>query len=496
MKLNKYFLIGAMGLGLFACSDELDGNGQNGSLPQEGTTYAAVMLKFGNGDVARNVEGDYNDNDTHPQVKTKEEAVKRLQIIVLSGNTVEVRQVYLPNGGENDTDTSDDIATDNKYIIKMQPGEKTFYAVVNAETDFTGTTETELNKYLTDAVTNKKTSDLTADATGFMMTSVKQVDQTIVADVDKNSAPEKNPVKIEVDRVVAKVTVKKSETVSTPLNNMTLGKVEFALGNADLDATVIPNTATAKSGFFRMQKNDYMTPYSNFIPVSTDVHTVPDNNAYKNIVTSVSGVEGVTDGDYPTPLYCLENVHTAGNYWQKNTTYAAIRAEILCTKVVEITVTGEDDAMAWTGNVTDVSPAPTSIKPFYYIYAPETLRGHLILKETLEAETLKTSLGLDTSATITDVLEKLKSLNSDFSISEEYDGHGYYEVWPNLSGTGDNAVSPIYRNNWYELTITKLTLPGKPAIDIEDEHLLPPTNAEVQVVLRAWNKVEHNVELQ
>lgn len=38
MKLNKYFMMGAMGLSLVACSDNLDDNGQsaNGTNPNEG----------------------------------------------------------------------------------------------------------------------------------------------------------------------------------------------------------------------------------------------------------------------------------------------------------------------------------------------------------------------------------------------------------------------------------------------------------------------------
>ena len=57
MKLNKYFMMGAMGLSLVACSDNLDENGQsaNGTNPNEGTTYVAFAVDF-NGTQSRATE--------------------------------------------------------------------------------------------------------------------------------------------------------------------------------------------------------------------------------------------------------------------------------------------------------------------------------------------------------------------------------------------------------------------------------------------------------
>ena len=47
MKQNKLFLMAAMGLGLFACSEnELEGNGPEGA-QNEGTTYVGFTIDFG-----------------------------------------------------------------------------------------------------------------------------------------------------------------------------------------------------------------------------------------------------------------------------------------------------------------------------------------------------------------------------------------------------------------------------------------------------------------
>lgn len=509
MKLNKLFLMGAMGLGLFACSDELNvENGQNGGNAQEGTTYAAITLKFGEGSTARNIPGDYDDADANQGVNTKETAVKTLRIVVVSGTTVEVNKFYKTGYTEGDASADGAVinAKEGKYLISMTPGAKTFYAIVNEDAAFakTETTKAKLDEYLANPVA-KTTSVITADDKGFMMTSVEPVNVDISPNVTAGEAPAQNAVNVEVDRVVAKITVKKAATITSPLNNVTLGKVEVAIGNADLNATVIPTSNTTdKAGFYRMQKSlssDYTTPYYSFAPTKNEAHTAPVDDDFVNITT------GTAPNDYVTPFYCLENIHAEGNYMQKNTTYAAIRAEIFCTKVVNFTVANAGDetnpnyTLTWNNDVTNTPGS--NVVSFRYLYGPEELRGRYVLESYLETnvETWLKTLGVTDESMpttmdekLTTLFEKFKAINTDFSISEKYDGHGYYEVWPNLvKGTG---VSPIYRNNWYELTITKLTLPGKPAIEIEDKPIEYPTNAEVTVKVRDWRKVQHNVDLQ
>lgn len=56
MKLNKFFLMFAIGLGLFACSEnELEGNGPEG-VQNEGTTYVGFSLKFNDANTRADVE--------------------------------------------------------------------------------------------------------------------------------------------------------------------------------------------------------------------------------------------------------------------------------------------------------------------------------------------------------------------------------------------------------------------------------------------------------
>ena len=88
-----------------------------------------------------------------------------------------------------------------------------------------------------------------------------------------------------------------------------------------------------------------------------------------------------------------------------------------------------------------------------------------------------------------------------YAFTDPYKGGvGYYNIWVNdlkkTNGTYEN-IAPVFRNDWYDLTIQSIKLPGDPNPDIDpDQPIHPDTNVGVLLKLRAWNKVSHNVDLQ
>ena len=79
-------------------------------------------------------------------------------------------------------------------------------------------------------------------------------------------------------------------------------------------------------------------------------------------------------------------------------------------------------------------------------------------------------------------------------------GKGYYNVWVNdlkkTNGSYEN-LAPVFRNDWYDLTINDIQLPGDPQPDIDpEEPIHPDTYMAVTLTVRLWNKVTHNVDLQ
>lgn len=176
MKLNKLFLMAAMGLGLFACSEnELEGNGPEGA-QNEGTTYVGLKINFNSSSTRATgdqpIEGTEDDGD---------------------GNEAKVSDVrILVTDADGKSQFNDVVKVDNessKYIFQITPGIKKFYAVVNGEAlnlstelaNWTG------NKLLLE----KKASELyeynatATDGKGFLMSSVAAVERTIQDNVSE-----------------------------------------------------------------------------------------------------------------------------------------------------------------------------------------------------------------------------------------------------------------------------------------------------------------------
>lgn len=483
MKLNKYFLIGAMGLGLFACSDDLNENGQVGNEQNGGKTYVAIALNYGTSsrDV---VDGDYNDTDLDEAVAKEESKVTSLRIIVASNGTAEKNETY---------DISE--FPTKPYVLEITSGQKDFYAIINEDAEYTETDD--LEDYLNKNV-NKTALAITTGATnkGFLMTG--KTSKYINPEVEKDEAADMNPVELTVDRVAAKVTVTSADNLNNNLakNISKIGNIEFAIGNADLNATTGDGfIAATMAGFFRIAQTDNKTPYYEFVPKEGTSYTHTAPTAYSPITISNQNSKAKS-------LYCLENTHASGSYKQGNTTYAAFKVPIYLKTAVTFTYTPESEpSTAESATVDNLEENVTyeqdaDPKAFYYIYAPENLRGRYILSshiDNLKTQMNITEEGAEGRKQVINKLTKLVSL----SISDEYkDGHGYYKTWLNPDGNAEN--SPVLRNNWYEMNITKLTLPGnpeEPGIDPTDP-LTPPTNASVTVTLRKWNYVKHDVELQ
>lgn len=489
MKLNKYFLIGAMGLGLFACSDDLNENGQVGNEQNGGKTYVAIALNYGTSSRAV-VDGDYNDTDLDENVAEVESKVTSLRIIVASNGTAEINEKYNISAFPT-----------TPYVLEMTSGQKDFYAIINEDAEYAATDNLEdyLNKNI-----NKTALAITTGAgdKGFLMTG--KTSKYINPEVEEGEAAAMNPVELTVDRVAAKVTVKSAANLGDNLaeNISRIGNIEFAIGNADLDATTGDGfTAATMAGFFRIAQTNNKTPYYDFVPIEGKnyTHTAPAASAYSAITLSAQNSKAKS-------LYCLENTHASGSYKQGNTTYAAFKVPIYLKTAVTFKYTAANSAVdPATDESAIVDKLEYSVsydgdanpKAFYYIYAPENLRGRYILSSHIDD--LKTDMKItgEGAEGRKQVINKLTELVSGLSISDEYtDGYGYYKTWLNPDNDAEN--SPVLRNNWYEMNITKLTLPGnpeKPGIDPTDP-LTPPTNASVTVTLRNWNYVKHDVELQ
>ena len=507
MKLNKLFLMAAMGLGLFACSEnELEGNGPEGA-QNEGTTYVGLKINFNSsstradGDQPIDGDGDntlYDDGGDGNESKVSD---VRILVTDADGKSQFNKVVEIKEG---------------LYIFQITPGIKKFYAVVNGNAlGFS----TELANWTGDQLTlTKKASELyeynatATEGNGFLMSSVAAVEQTIQDNVSENDvkAGKANNIEITVERVVAKVTMQLSDALKAPDGfkdqTATLRNLTCQIGNADnlVYAKGEQKATYTTAGTYLMANNEgnvRTTPYFNYPESIDDWSQFLQSDLLGTSATIYE--EGAVSTSTPTArFYCLENTHAntdPKNYLQSNTTFIRVKAEMIPNSAKEFVYSANNVT------ISEKAKMPTEeLKTFYVITAApdQTNQGSYVFASDLAS--LYTDLVPDGDADNNDdkaaeVVKKLATYGYNFT--EPYkDGCGYYNIWVNDMKDANNQylnIAPVFRNDWYNLTITSLTLPGSPKESIDpEEPIHPDTNVGVTLTIRDWNKVNHNVDLQ
>lgn len=508
MKLNKYLLMAAMGLGLVACTenDLVEGSDSNGA-QNEGTTYVGLKINFNSSstraDGDQPIDGDGDDTLYDDEGDGNESKVSDVRILVTDaeGNS-QYNAVVTPTSNNGN----------NIYIFSITPGIKKFYAVINGEV--LGLSE-ELGSWTGSQLTlAKKASELyeynaTAEnGKGFLMSSVAAVEQTIQDNVSEDAviAGTANNVTIAVDRVVAKVTIQLKDGLNFDNQTATLKKLTCQIGNADnLEYNKDGEDDAAKyttAGTYLMAYDDYgvrKTPYFDY-PLADMDWTDFDQTDLLNALGTVIYENGAVSTTTPTArFYCLENTHAgSGKYFQGNTTFIRVKAEMIPNSAKQFTYS--DSQVTISDRVT----MPTDLETFYVITAAPNQddQGSYVFASDLAG--LYNDLVTGSSATTVDekaaaVVAALADYNYNFT--EPYtNGCGYYNIWVNDMKNENNQylnIAPVFRNDWYNLTITSLTLPGSPEEGLDpEEPIHPDTNVGITLTVRDWNKVNHNVDLQ
>lgn len=516
MKLNKLFLLAAMGLGLFACNDNdlVEGSAPNGT-QEEGTTYVGLKINFNSSstraDGDQPIDGD-GDGTLYDDLEDGNEA-----------KVSDVRIVVTDAEGKSQFNDVVEIE-DGLYIFQITPGIKKFYAVVNGNAlGFS----TELANWTGNQLTlTKKASELyeyNATATegkGFLMSSVEAVEQTIQDNVSENAvkAGTANNVEITVERVVAKVTMQLSDALKAPDGfkdqTATLKKLTCQIGNADnlkYNKDGEDDAAKYKTvGTYLMADNDdngvRTTPYFAYPEINTEVFWT---GFEQTKLLNASGIaiyeNGAVSTTTPTArFYCLENTHANSgtkNYLQSNTTFIRVKAEMIPNSAKQLAYSADPDPKV---TISDKGTMPTDLETFYVITAAPNQddQGSYVFASDLAG--LYDDLAADVPATTVDdkaaaVVTKLATYGYNFTAPYKA-GCGYYNIWVNDMKDANNQylnIAPVFRNDWYNLTITSLTLPGSPKESIDpEEPIHPDTNVGVTLTIRDWNKVNHNVDLQ
>lgn len=505
MKLNKLFLMAVMGLGLFACSEnELEGNGPEGA-QNEGTTYVGLKINFNSS--STRADGDQpidGDGDGQTYVTDAE------------GNEAAIRDVYIlitDEDGSNPQSLTDENATKSGdiYIFQIQPGKKKFYAVVNAKalgidlSSWKGQDKFSLTKKALELCDYNTDTD---NGKGFLMSSVEAVPLTVLDNVTQQQVEEgeANSIKITVERVVAKVTMQLSEELAKQDGfkdqTATLKNLTCQIGNADNikydKAGASDDAKYSTAGMYLMAFNNTSgvreTPYYNYVEKGGAFW---DNFSENKLLANEQSIYPVDNNTPKTArFYCLENTHASGNYLQGNTTFIKVAAEMIPNSAKQFAYS--DSKVT----ISDKQTMPTELETFYVITAApdQNDQNAYVFAADLAAlydDLVPGGIAVDNDAKAAAVVEALATYNYHFT--KPYTGGcGYYNIWVNdMKDANGQSFAPVFRNDWYNLTIQSLKLPGSPTGDLDpEEPIHPNTNIGITLTVRNWNKVNHDVDLQ
>lgn len=440
MKLNKYFMMGAMGLSLVACSDNLDEKGQsaNGTNPNEGTTYVAFAVDF-NGTQSRATE-----EGTDDEVDSDGNGISSAYVIMADaeGNFSKVLSM------NEDAVTSGEgyNTTAKKYLFQTEPGTYTFYAVINPdEVPAAGGTVSDYFdtpvQFVGGSASAYTLNIATAD--NFMLANQTAEPVAVKDNITEQQAleggtAETNSFTINVERVSAKVTVTAADDAVPGDAGGTISGTTFNLRGGAMKSFRMTQGSTAEA-----EGNSW-----DYEVLNTNVLVSSDANAYRNA----------------SPVYCLENLHTT--YVQDETTYITIKTAFIPSKVVNA-----------SGEVVDNTE--TTAKTFYVVSTGD-LAGNYILADADGSEP--------------------ELPNGVTAVSGPYtDGVCWFgPIWFGQEIPNESATAPVNRNTWYNLNITNIELPGSPnePEPIEDEELEPATNVAITLSILPWNFKNIEVDLQ
>ncbi|MCD7815187.1 MAG: Mfa1 family fimbria major subunit [Bacteroides sp.] len=330
MKLNRLFLLAAMGLGLFACNDNdlVEGSAPNGT-QEEGTTYVGFTIDFGE-----------NKTRVTKDATAEESKINTAYVILADGNTIS-QVVSKPDES-------------GKYVLQTTPGSHDFYVVVNPKT--APTTANTVDEYFNSGVEIEASEFADITTPSFLMASEAKNTFDIAEGITEDQAIAgtdytTNSFTINVERVAAKVTMTCEDPVLTDKNGS-------EAGGTISDMAFNLHGGAGKA--YRMRQNPFAEIAGNTWSYSVE---------NKEVATSL---EDITLND--NVAYCLENIHDAATeYKTGNTTYLTLYTKFQPTNVVDCA----DEIKALKSNT---QPAGSS----FYVVKEGEFAGNYIMKADLE----------------------------------------------------------------------------------------------------------------
>ena len=458
MKKRSILVTSLLGLALVACTDDdLSNSVENATLDEGG---AFVSLKL---DVA-SPETKGSPNPSNPVAGSTEESTISNATIVIKyadGTTKVVKT------GTSSGDATLD-ATEKTIEFKAPEGAATFYVYANLPSGETLSND----NWDTDLVSTATAGGFYTDNNFFMSNQNGEgVETTIEKDNDNNVA-------VSIERGAAKVSV---ESVAEPSGDDavkgTLKSMSFGLGN--------------------MANKFYLLAQSTWADITGQSYPSTATGAWKEVTLGSSAYE---DGELKEDLsavpalYCLENIQS--NYYTQNTTYIKFKTSFIPGQ--SLSITGSKENGYEVGKLTNVSADAAAT--FYVVRAGDAdLLSNYIMATDIDGKdglTIKQTVDTEDSEN----LYTVEGLEGITTVEKYTDGTCWFgPIW--INDAEDETKSPIYRNDWYHLKVTSITLPGsssEPDTDDDDPEtpLVTDANITVTATVIPWEFEERDIELK
>jgi hypothetical protein len=326
--------------------------------------------------------------------------------------------------------------------IPTTTGTKTFLVGINLPTAAASSLE---NKTLSAASTLVQTiarADITTlPASGIPMFSVASATATMQTDATQNK------ITVDVKRIVAKVTVERSTTMTQEGTPGTLGTLQWVINNQNSKYFLLQGSPSAYA-----DPNWTAASYlAGDFADAADTEYVDVNNGPQSPVSNYN------------VRYALEN--TSDQKTMKELTRVTVRATFIPSQWVTSYTAG-------SGNITRTANGNTTPTTFYTV-TPSVGADTEYFQNQTDANNYATDKGT-TASTFTG-------------------GYCYWNVFLNKDHRGE-----VYRNDFYKLNITRVVAPGQstPALKDPDKQTTADTSVTADVDVLYWNApVQDDVDL-
>lgn len=468
MKKRNLWAMSLIGLALTACTQDEE---INNAINQGNEDGALVTLTI---DVAKpQTKGSPGATNQQPGTDV-ENTISNVTVVVDYGGT---NQKIYSSSGSFDTGYGWD--SDNKeFKFKAPEGTAKFYVYANVNT-----ADNLSSSWSTSKVSGA--TDVSAYYANNMFFMSNQNGEGIEHAINRDT---ENKVEVDIERAAAKVTVESASIFTDTDFGGTMTAMSFALGNmVDKFYLLQQSPISVPSGVTYNPTNDVATSWT----IVDLGKTADEDQDGSQALTAFTGA------------YCMENIASTGK--QNVTTYIKFQTTFTPGKAIKLesnTGAGEDapayKVAAALQNITapgEDDPIPT----FYVVLAgDDNITSNYIMKSELyqnNGTDLKEGIELTTNTSDITVsgIEGITKISLPYTEGKCYFG----PIWFNQQGT-TTLTSPIYRNDWYHLTVTSVKLPGSPQEpgDGGDIPLNPDADVTVKATVLNWELEERNIALE